>query len=285
VAVEAADVVLQVGFVTTDQNTGGFTIRIPREKLVSATDDDVVRVRRARFDSIPLCKFLAALAPQLRPRVGADAIPHTRAAETAAFSFRKPCRAAVPDAPLEFPRVFAAAAHIIPESSVVVADTGVAGFATAEMLLPKGCIYIQQSYYVSIGYSLPAALGASLAAPDRKVVLFVGDGAFQMTAQELSSIISNHCNIAVFLINNDGYTIERLILDGEFNDIPRWHYHKLPEAFGADKPGILAKTEGELDRAITAVSSSKFSFIEVVIPRMDAPESLVKTGQDLRGKS
>ena len=229
----------------TDKNTGGFSVKIARDMIISASDEDIVRVRRARFDDVPLREFLVSLTPLLRRRVGSDAIRHTKAAETSVFSFLNPCRAIAQDAPLGSSRLFCVAAHFIPENCIVVADAGVSSFGSTEMLLPKGGSYISQAFYVSIGYSVPAAFGASIAAPDRKVVLFVGDGSFQMTAQELSSIIRNRCNMAIFLVDNNGYTVERLIHQGDFNDIGHWRYHLLPHTLGADKPGVLVKTEAE----------------------------------------
>ena len=125
-----------------------------------------------------------------------------------------------------------------------------------------------------------------MAAPDRKVVLFVGDGSFQMTAQEISSMIRRKSDVTIFLLDNDGYTVERLIHPGTFNDIPHWNYHKLPEAFGSTKPGVIVHTEAELDHALDAATldTGKMAFIHVVLPVDDAPASLVMAAVDMRQK-
>jgi len=61
--------------------------------------------------------------------------------------------------------------------------------------------------------------------------LFVGDGSFQVTCQDVSTMICYQTNPIVFLINNDGYLVERVISDGPFNDLQPWNYHPIPELF------------------------------------------------------
>ena len=115
--------------------------------------------------------------------------------------------------------------------------------------MPEGAKFIGQTFYGSIGYTIGATVGACLAAPDRGVVLFVGDGSFQVTCQDLSTLIRYGQKPIIFLMNNDGYTIERVIVDRPYNDIQPWKYHRLVEVFG----GGLAfdvHTEGQLEVAL-----------------------------------
>ncbi len=63
--------------------------------------------------------------------------------------------------------------------------------------------------------------------------MIVGDGAFQMTGMELSTIARHGLNPIVVVLNNHGYTTERFLLEGPFNDIQNWAYHKVPEVVGA----------------------------------------------------
>ena len=95
---------------------------------------------------------------------------------------------------------------------VVLADIGTSSAGTAGLRMPNGVAVIGQPTWAAVGYSLPALLGTLLAAPGRRQLLFIGDGAFQMTAQELSTILRRSLRPIIFLINNNGYTIERLIL-------------------------------------------------------------------------
>jgi TPP-dependent 2-oxoacid decarboxylase len=162
--------------------------------------------------------------------------------------------------------------------SIIIAETGVALFSAAEMLLPEGATFIGQTFYGSIGYTVGATLGAGIAAPDRRLLLFIGDGAFQVTCQDLSTIIRNGLKPVVFLINNDGYTIERVISDHPYNDIQPWRYHRLTEVFGGGQ-GLDVHTEGELEAALAvAASADALAFIEIHTGRLDCPESLRSAG-------
>lgn len=110
-------------------------------------------------------------------------------------------------------------------------------------------------------------------------MLFVGDGAFQVTCQDLSTIIRHGLKPIVFLINNDGYTIERVITDRSYNDIQPWQYHKLVEVFGGGL-GLDVRTEGELEMALEQASAADgLAFIEIHTGRLDCPESLRSAGR------
>jgi indolepyruvate decarboxylase len=149
------------------------------------------------------------------------------------------------------------------------------------MLMPEGATFIGQAFYGSIGYTVGATLGACMAAQDRQVVLFVGDGSFQVTCQDLSTMIRNRLKPVIFLINNDGYTIERVICDRPYNDIQPWRYHKLVEVFGGGV-GLDVHTEGELEDALGKASATDgLVFIEIHTGRLDCPESLRSAGRSM----
>ena len=144
--------------------------------------------------------------------------------------------------------------------------------------MPEGATFLGQMFYASIGYTVAPTVGACLAAPGRRVVLFVGDGAFQMTCQDLSTIIRNDLKPVIFLLNNDGYTIERVICDRSYNDIQPWKYHRLVDAFG-DGMAFDVRTEGELEDALhQAEAADSVVFIEVHTRRLDSSESLKRVG-------
>ena len=144
--------------------------------------------------------------------------------------------------------------------------------------MPEGATFLGQSFYGSIGYTVGATVGACLAASGRRVVLFVGDGAFQVAAQELSTIIRNGLAPVVFLLNNDGYTTERVICDRPYNDIQPWKYHRLVEVFGTAL-AFDVRTEEELEEALRqAEAVDSVVFIEVHTDRLDASAWLKGVG-------
>ena len=132
----------------------------------------------------------------------------------------------------------------------MVADVGDALFASSELVIRGQTEFLSPAYYTSMGFAVPAALGAQLARPDLKVIALVGDGAFQMTGMELSTIVRRGLAVTVIVLDNRGYGTERLLLEGSFNDINPWQYQLLPQVLGGGT-GCEVRTEGEFDAAIT----------------------------------
>ena len=114
----------------------------------------------------------------------------------------------------------------------VIADIGDSLFGAADLEMHRHTEFLSPAYYTSMGFGVPAAVGASMANPKSRILVIVGDGAFQMTGMELSTIAQHGLNPIVVVLNNHGYTTERFLLEGTFNDIPNWAYHRIPEVLG-----------------------------------------------------
>jgi indolepyruvate decarboxylase len=106
-----------------------------------------------------------------------------------------------------------------------------------------------------------------------------------MTAQELSTLLRHKCNPIIFLLNNDGYVIERLIHDGPYNNIQQWQYHKLPEVFGGNAIALEVTTEGELEEALNIADKHReeLIFINLHLPPNEGSEALERLCKALRG--
>ena len=276
--IETADCVLELGALPTDFNTGGFTVQLPEERTITANIRSV-KIKHHIYPEVALGDFILGLADRVARRDPASLDIESASGgcvHRRTISFQ-------PDLsrPLTIRRFFDRVSHFLPPGAVVIAETGVALFSAAETLMPEGATFIGQTFYGSIGYTVGATLGACMAAPDRRVVLFVGDGSFQVTCQDLSTMIRHGLRPVVFLLNNDGYTIERVICDRSYNDIQPWSYHRLPEIFG----GGLAfdvSTEGQLEEALVhAAESDRLVFIEVHTDRLDCSESLRRAGETM----
>jgi TPP-dependent 2-oxoacid decarboxylase len=98
-------------------------------------------------------------------------------------------------------------ADCVLENSIVIAETGTSLFGALTIPLADGTQFIGQGLWGSIGYALGALLGAKLAAPEKQVIVFIGDGSFQLTAQELATLLRHQLNPFIFLLNNEGYTM------------------------------------------------------------------------------
>jgi alpha-keto-acid decarboxylase len=174
--------------------------------------------------------------------------------------------------------------HALTPGNVVLADQGTSYYGMATHRLPRGVTFIGQPLWGSIGYTLPATLGAGLAQRDRRPVLLIGDGAAQLTVQELGTFSREGLSPVVVVVNNDGYTVERLIhgVDEPYNDIVSWSWKDIPTALGVTNHlTFRAQTYGELDDAFVAAAQNRdrMVLIEAVVPRLDSPELLTELAQ------
>lgn len=274
--VESADCILQLGAWMTDFNTGGFTTNLDDASTICANIRSV-KIKQKSFDNVDLRDFILGLTEKLSRR---DSLSHEIQCAAASCVHRQ-TEPYLPDVPkaLTIKRFFDRMSHFITCNSIVIAETGVSLFSAAEMLMPEGTTFIGQTFYGSIGYTVGATLGAATAAQERRTVLFIGDGAFQVTCQDVSTMIRYGLKPTIFLINNDGYTIERAIVDRRYNDIQPWRYHKLLEVFGGGV-GFDVSTEGELEDALNkAATVDDLVFIEIHTGQMDCPEALLSAGR------
>jgi indolepyruvate decarboxylase len=261
--VEGSDLVLGIGAQLTDFNAGGFTARIDRSKSVNILHHSV-RVGQAVYDKIEMKDILIALA---------DKVTRRDLKVTKAPGLGKPVGSRNEKITVEYlyPRWEA----MLREGDTLITDTGTSSMGMAFANMPKGSTFHNQTLWGSIGWATPAAFGAALAAPDRRTVLITGEGSHQLTAQEISQFPRFGLKPLIFVLNNDGYLIERLLAkngDSYYNDLAQWNYHKLPDALGCE--GWLTArvtTCGELDDIIRkAESSPTGAYIEVVTDRYAA---------------
>lgn len=186
------------------------------------------------------------------------------------------------DANLTQNRYFEQLQGFFKQGDVVVAEQGTSYFGSSTINMPKGSTFIGQPLWGSIGYTVPAVLGTQMADRSRRNILLVGDGSFQLTAQEVSTMIRQNLNMVLFVVNNDGYTVERVIHGPrrEYNDVQMWKYHMLPEVFSVNtenKPLVFnVKTEKELANAMKEINENpnKLSFVEVHMDIDDVPTLL-----------
>jgi indolepyruvate decarboxylase len=165
---------------------------------------------------------------------------------------------------------------------VLVVEDGTS-YASFGLQLPPDCAVVAQVIWGSIGYSVGSLLGTLTAAPERRHLLFVGDGSFQLTVQEVSTMLRHGLKPVIFLINNGGYTIERCWLGktARYNDVANWAYAELPKVFDPDTTArsFVVKTVADLEKALSAPNDSLI-FIEAVMDPFDAPTGVINSGNN-----
>ena len=273
--VESADLCLFAGPMFTDYSTAGHATLVDPKTMIQALPNSVVFPSQT-FSNVKLAEFLEHLAVELKPNNTAFAAYKRIQEDATALT------PSAPETPLSTRQLFARIQQMLTPDSTVLAETGDSWFNGMQLELPTGSRFEVQMQYGSIGWSVGATLGYSIGAPDRRPIALIGDGSFQLTAQEVSTIIRYGLKPIIFVMNNGGYTIEVEIHDGPYNTIKNWNYADLVNVFNADDGNgcsFKAATEGELDGAIkAAVSHDGPVLIEVLIDRDDCNKNLLVWG-------
>ncbi|MGA7933267.1 MAG: alpha-keto acid decarboxylase family protein [Kovacikia sp.] len=277
---EEADWVLSIGALMTDFNTGSFSARLDPSRTIEL-HGTYLKIRRALYADVAMRDVLLALSQRLKYRPAAELdIKSARQQLDSGFTTLFQPR---PATPITQQRFWYRLAQFLKERDIVLAEAGTSLFGASMIPLPKQATFVGQVLWGSIGYTVGSLLGCAIAAPERRAILVVGDGSFQLAAQELSTLLRHRLKPIIFLINNDGYTVERVINGATmpYNDVQMWKYHQLHAIFGDGGWGIQVSTEEALEQALQQAEhkQDQLTFIEVVMDRMDCPDILLKTGQ------
>ena len=282
-AVEDAAALIVAGVQFTDLTSGFFTQRITRARTVEL-GATTASVGAATFAPVELPTALAALTPVVAELSGAPgAGPAAAGGDPAPTADDGPRPDA--DAPLGQDALWREVAAFLRDGDLVLADQGTCFYGAAVHRLPRGVDFIGQPLWASIGYTLPATLGACLAKPDSRGVLLIGDGAAQMTVAELGTMLRHGVAPVVIVVDNDGYTVERAIHgpDEVYNDIARWDWTAAPAMFGAvsddgEDRAVACRVEtvGALRAALADARAhpDRMAIIAPVVPRDDVPQLL-----------
>ncbi|WP_300342739.1 thiamine pyrophosphate-binding protein [Nesterenkonia sp.] len=286
-AIEGAEALITLGVEYTDNTTAGFSMDLQPANLVEISRFEA-RVAGEVFTPISLeaaLEVIDRVVAELRSADGGQAVVPMPASEAPA--------AQLPGEPGEGPlgqnALWEILATQLESANIVAADQGTSYFGMATHRFPAKSTFIGQPMWGSIGYTLPAILGAGLADRSRRPVLLIGDGSAQLTIQELGVFVREKLPAVVVLVNNDGYTVERAIHgpDQPYNDIAPWRWELAPQFFGAGEEDYIyrrAATEAELLQACRDAMAhrEKLVFIEAVTGRDDIPQLLQDVADALK---
>ncbi|TYK29658.1 pyruvate decarboxylase 1-like [Cucumis melo var. makuwa] len=276
--VEIADASIFVGATLDELETVGYSLTYKKNKAIMVKPDGVVFPNGASYGGVQIKDFLRALGKRLKPNLRAyenyrriyiaeSGPPESEAGEE-----------------LRVNVLFKHIQKMLSSNMTVIAETGDSWFHSQKLKLPKSCGYEIQLLYASIGWSLGATLGYAQSAPQKRLVLCIGDGSFQMAPQDVSTMLKLGQNNIIFLINNGGYTIEVEIHDGPYNIINNWDYTAFVEAVNNHQGNCWTTkvhTEEELVRAIEIAMEDRndyLCFIEVIVHRDDTSKELLEFG-------
>jgi len=278
------DSIIAIAPIFNDYSTEGWTAW-PKGPNVALLDKDVVKVSDRSFDNIALSDVLEGLVAYYaeKPKKDATVVEFGRIHST---SDRIDADIAYEVAETKLTRadIQSAVQGLVTPETTIFAETGDSWFNVMRMKLPRGARVELEMQWGHIGWSVPATFGYAVGSPERRHILMVGDGSFQLTAQEVAQMTRRKLPVIIFLINNAGYTIEVEIHDGPYNNIKNWDYAAVVEAFNAQDGkgrGLRVTTSAELAEAVNvAVANTEGpTLIECVIPRDDCTSELISWGR------
>lgn len=266
--VNQSDAILNIGAKLTDSATAGFSFEFDI--------DDVVMINHNYFKMNETISEQVALPHLIK---GLMSISYKNKSEFPMYQRPKEHDYQVDHEPLTQATYFKMMQDFLQLDDILIAEQGSSFFGAYDLALYKDNTFIGQPLWGSIGYTLPATLGTQIAAPHRRNVLLIGDGSLQLTVQSLSTMIRQQLKPIIFVVNNDGYTVERLIhgMKEPYNDIHMWDYKTLPAVFGGDNVVVHdVNTSHELKETFEKINahSDCMHFVEVKMAIEDAPAKL-----------
>ncbi|SCU95865.1 LANO_0E11650g1_1 [Lachancea nothofagi CBS 11611] len=277
--VDFSDFILVVGALLSDFNTSSFHFAY-RAKNTVLLFSNHAKLKNAVYPDLELKVALNLILARLdsskiryRPQKISDVI--------------KPKLRLMNNVPLRQEWVWSQITNWFRAGDIVITETGTSAFGINQSKFPSRTRCISQALWGSVGYSVGACLGASFAAreegSDPRVILFVGDGALQLTVQEVSTMIRWGLKPIIFLMNNNGYTIDRLLhkkSNAGYHDIQSWDNLRILPTFGASHyDARKVKTVGDFLALIEDPKfaiNDKIKMVEVLLPPMDAPPALME---------
>lgn len=273
--VDSSDCLILLGTLKTDINLEIFAGQIYRGQAIYHTGERM-SIGHHIYENVHMRDFLDALLhSKIKPKKLSH-IPHRK--QIKKFS-------PVKDKKISVQRLFQCLNSFLTSKMNLVVDVGDSLFGSVDLALPKGTVFLCPTFYASLGFAVPASIGAQLANPKLRSLVLVGDGAFQMTGIELATAVRYKLNPIVIILNNKGYGTERVILDGPFNDVQMWNFSKIPDLFGGGK-GFVVKTEDHLyDSLNQAVEfTDGFCILDVQLESTDISPTLQRLAKHFAGR-
>lgn len=261
---EGCDLVVSFGAMFSDTQTLGWKTVPPASKLISVTANSIVdnhsrKVNWYERTGLSTASVLHEMVGKTTPR-DTDTIPQV----SLLGNFRKVEAAPIKDMsePVDQTSFYLRLNRYLRPDDIIILGNATPILGGRDFILPPGAKVIASGLWFSIGHMLPAAQGVALAQQHNtnspsdsdslplkpgRTILLDGDGSFQVTAQELSTIIRLRLNVTILIINNSGYAYERHIhgMHASYNSLAPWSYTSLPSVLGGPAQLALAAEQNQ----------------------------------------
>ncbi len=272
-AVENSDCVMMLGVLMSDMDMGIYTAHIDPKKILHVTRERLA-IGRHRFEHIQPTDFIDRLSK-------IEVLPKSADYFTPFSKLEKPLLGNPADK-ISTATLFARLGECLDESCAVIADPGDALFGSIDLPIQSSINFISSAFYASLGFAVPGAIGVSFADPSLRPIVLVGDGAFQMTGVEISVAVRYGLSPIVIVLNNDGYLTERLILEGQYNDLTPWNYSGITALLNSGYSTKITTNQQFTDELIAAKNRTEsFTLLEVMLDRLDCSAALKRLGEQL----
>jgi TPP-dependent 2-oxoacid decarboxylase len=274
--VESSDCVIMIGVFLSHVNFGITHTPVDQSRCIYLSSDEI-SIRFHNYEDVRFDDFLDELI-KADFKYFPPLLPNTINDNSSTSPHKKKMK-------ITSDRLFEILDVTLSDHNIVIADAGDSMLGSIDLTIPIPSRYISSSYYLSMGFAVPASIGAQLANPMLRPIVIVGDGAFQMTGMEVSTMAMFNLNPIIIVLNNGGYRTERAMLDGPFNDIKMWNYSKIPDVVDSGR-GFVIETEEEF---IDALSESEqttkaFCLLDVRLDATDASSDLHRLGEAIGRK-
>ncbi len=276
----SSDCIILSGCVLSDLNTMGFAYNFKLDEVVDI-QPDYVSIKGKKIENVLIKDLFEALYEKISYVSEENIIPEFGYKKT---TFEK-------DEKLSAKYIYPRLQEFLKEDDILLTEVGIIPFGAMPMKFPKGISVQNQMLWGSIGWATPCAFGCAMADRSRRTILITGDGSHQLTAQEISAMMRNKVKPVIFVINNSGYTVERILCDNvdyDYNNIASWNYSMLPKVFSGDCFVKSAKTNKEFDEVLKEVENEqkdRMCYIELFTDYLDIPPlamNIVKHPEQLK---
>lgn len=268
--IDESDCLIMLGVMQTDVNMGFLPMKVGNKRVVLATSEET-RIKNSYYKDIVFSDFMNAL---FEARISSRGFATTAPAAQSIFVPQKKA--------ITVGRFFEKVNSVLTSNTAIIADIGESLFGAVDLVMRGSSSFFSPAFYTSMGFALPGCLGYMTAQPKGRPFVFVGDGAFQMTGMEMSTLVKRKLNPVIFVLNNKGYATERMLLDGPWNDVQEWNYHLIPQIVNGGK-GYVVSTEEELDETLkTVLSENHLSIINVKFDKNDRSPAMHRFAQKFK---
>lgn len=260
---EETDCLIAVGAIYSDLNSFGFNLPYKIDSQI-AIYGTYTYIEGIKYENIKMSDVLNELSKMIEPK--------EFIIEKTPIGYEK---TSTPVGKLTSDYIYPRLQEFMKENDILIAETGIIPQGVSQMKFPKNSELVTQTLWGSIGWATPATLGTCVATPNKRVILFTGEGSHQLTAMELGTMLRQGIKPIIIVLNNKGYTIERLLSDSpsdSFNDIMQMNYSKFARVFEGDIWATKVETQDDFDKALRVTQiMNKLCYIEICTDSDDMP--------------